>query len=205
MYFADSTLFEQSLGQLPGRSSDVVAGIQDSAESLSDIKQYIEVYFRDIHPWTPFLSKRAILNQVLSPLGGNRVDHSLLLTAIKLIVSTPCDNARSAAYCKIKTAFLDAELKGIFTLRLLQAQVLVALYEMGHAIYPSAYLTVGCCAKFGIALGVNRAINPNSSARSNSIDSEEERRTWWAIILLDRYVTCLHECSTVELFNPPVV
>lgn len=164
----------------------MVAGVQALSEDLSDIKQSIEIYFRDIHPWTPFLSKRVTLNQVLSPLGGNRLDHSILLTAIKLIVTNPGNNARSAAYYKMKTALLDAELKGLFTLRLLQALVIVALYELGHAIHPSAYITVGSCAKFGIALGVNRAIDPDDSAWSNSIDSEEERRTWWTIILLDR-------------------
>lgn len=186
VYFVDSALFRHSLGHLPETNVQSVADIQRPAEYLSDIKQYVDVYFKDIHPWAPFLSKRKVLGQVLSPLGGNRVDHSILLTAIKLMITAPGDDARSAAYYQIKTALLDAELKGIFTLRLLQSQVLVAMYEKGHAIYPSAYLTVGCCAKYGIALGINQTIDPNCGARSTSADSEEERRTWWAILLLDR-------------------
>lgn len=185
MYFVDSALFRHSLGQLP-ETSQAIADIQIPVEDLSDIKQYVDVYFKDIHPWAPFLSKRKVLGQVLSPLGGNRVDHSILLTAIKLMITAPGDDARSTAYYQIKTALLDAELKGIFNLRLLQAQVLVAMYEQGHAIYPSAYLTVGCCAKYGIALGINQTVDPNRGARSTLVDSEEERRTWWAILLLDR-------------------
>lgn len=149
-------------------------------------KQDVDIYFMHIHPWIPFLSKRNILGQVLSPLSGRRLDHSILLTAIKLIVTTPDDEARSVIYYEIKKAILNAELMGIFTLRLLQAVVLVALYELGHSIHPSAYLTVGYCAKYGIALGINRTINPNCGARPTLADSEEERRTWWAILLLDR-------------------
>ena len=144
------------------------------------------MYLTQIHPWTPFLSKKKIFGQVLSPLSGHRLDHVILLTAIKLIITAPGDDPRSAGYCGIKTALLDAEMKGILTLRILQALVLVALYELGHAIYPSAYLTVGYCAKYGIALGINQTIDLNCGAGSALIDSEEERRTWWTIVLFDR-------------------
>jgi hypothetical protein len=105
---------------------------------------------------------------------------------MRLIITTPGDDSRSTAYYELKSSLLNAELKGILSFRILQALILVALYEMGHAIYPSAYLTVGYCVKYGIALGINRTIDPDHSEWSSLVNSEEERRAWWAIILIDR-------------------
>ncbi|KAJ5620585.1 hypothetical protein N7510_004569 [Penicillium lagena] len=176
------------------------ADLQLLSDDLSGLKKDVETYLMKIHPWLPFLSKRKLLGQVLSPLGNQRPDHVLLLTAIKLVITAPGDESRSPAYYSIKSALLNAELKGILTFRILQALVLVAIYELGQAIYPSAYLTVGYCAKYGIALGINQTIDPNCGPRSSLVDSEEERRTWWAIILLDRLMNlgCPERAPVIE-------
>lgn len=125
------------------------------------------------------------MERILNPLSGRRSENVLLIAAIKLITTEPDVNASSTIYCSLKRSFLEVELSGSLTFRTLQALVLVAIYELGQAIYPSAYLTVGYCARYGIALGIDRTID---SLYSSKLDgSEEERRTWWTIILLDRY------------------
>lgn len=125
------------------------------------------------------------MERILNPLGGRRCENLLLIAAIKLITTEADDHASSTTYCSLKRAFLEVELSGSLTFRTLQALVLVAIYELGQAIYPSAYLTVGYCARYGIALGIDRTIDSLYSSKLD--DSEEERRTWWTIILLDRY------------------
>ena len=73
---------------------------------------------------------------------------------------------------------------------MLQAGILIAIYELGQAIYPAAYLTVGACARFGLGL----AINTLSKAPPGGVDErswneiEEKQRVWWAVLLLDRLV-----------------
>lgn len=154
-------------------------------EDVATVREYTEAFFRYNYPWAPFICRRNFLERILNPLGERRCENVLLIAAIKLITTEPDADATSATYCSIKRALLEVELSGSLTFRTLQALVLVAIYELGQAIYPSAYLTVGYCARYGIALGIDRTIDSFCSSKPDG--SEEERRTWWTIILLDRY------------------
>jgi hypothetical protein len=59
------------------------------------------------------------------------------------------------SYFHLKRCLLVIEAQGFLSLRVLQAQLLLGLYEISHAIYPAAYLTIGHCAQVGHALGLN--------------------------------------------------
>lgn len=72
------------------------------------------------------------------------------------------------------------------SLHVLQATIFIALYEMGHAIYPAAYLTVGACARYGIALGLDKLMTDNSGFDTSLMEIEEKRRSWWGVLALDR-------------------
>ena len=72
---------------------------------------------------------------------------------------------------------------------MLQAAVLIAVYEVGHAIYPAAYLTIGACARYGTMLGIDKLgldLMGDSLGPLSWIEVEERRRVWWAVVLLDR-------------------
>lgn len=64
--------------------------------------------------------------------------------------------------------------------------VLIALYEIGHGIYPSAYVSIGTCARYGLALGLDRELNVFDNSPRRWIELEEKRRAWWAVLILDR-------------------
>jgi len=53
-------------------------------------------------------------------------------------------------------------------------------------MYPSAYLSIGACAKYAIALGIN--VNETNIQRQkfHCIEAEERARALWVILLLDR-------------------
>lgn len=66
------------------------------------------------------------------------------------------EKAKTPAYLAAKRNLLAAELEGMLTLQILQASIIVLMNEVGHAIYPAAYMSVGTCAKYGLALGIDR-------------------------------------------------
>jgi hypothetical protein len=75
------------------------------------------------------------------------------------------------------------------SLAVLQAAILIGFYELGHGIFPSAYISVGICVRYGAALG----IEPRSTTSANAlpgdrIKEEERTRIWWTLLLLDRLV-----------------
>lgn len=92
-------------------------------------------------------------------------------------------------YRTVKQFYFDMELAGGLCVMSLQAATLIALYELGHGIYPAAIVSVAHCARVGTLLRVDKALaNDQLSQGIPWVELEERRRLWWAILMLDRYV-----------------
>jgi hypothetical protein len=88
----------------------------------------------------------------------------------------------------VKYFYLEVEGSSIVSLAVLQAGVLLALYELGHAIYPAAFLSIGACARYVHALGINVSRTLKTRKVLTLVEVEERRRVWWTIVILDRFV-----------------
>jgi hypothetical protein len=112
---------------------------------------------------------------------------------MKLIVSMPpkqTNNPQTPTYFAAKRFYLEAESAGVFSIQVLQAGLLISLYELGHAIYPSAFLSIGTCARYAYALGINGNATSQISKPFTWVEQEERRRVWWGIVILDRFEPC---------------
>lgn len=80
------------------------------------------------------------------------------------------------------------EQAGYLSLRLVQALVLIAFYEVCHGLQPAAYLTVSRAARVGSLVGLYTSGYNSTLFQQVSTwtAGEEARRTWWAIFILDR-------------------
>jgi hypothetical protein len=184
IYFVDFQLYQRTVTEIPRITTVIPPELQALTE---DIREQAKVYFRTVHPWIPFLSKKSFNERLLSPFTSRDTDIILLFACVKLVCSRPeGENARTTAYMTIKSALLEAELAGVLTIRALQAWILICVFEIGHAIYPSAYLSIGICAKYAAALGVNRDDIDVAGKTLHWIEAEERTRAWWAIVILDR-------------------
>ncbi|OBT38910.1 hypothetical protein VE00_10881 [Pseudogymnoascus sp. WSF 3629] len=124
---------------------------------------------------------------------------------MKISVWAPQDefqNPRNSAYLFAKRYFLELEMLGMFTLQTLQAGILLCLYEIGHGLYPSAYLTVGTCARYGIGLGLDKEALLPFRSPNIWLEAEEKKRTWWAILILDRFVTLGYATRSLATQDP---
>lgn len=184
IYFLDFELYQRTVAEVPRIVTDIRPDLQALTE---DIRAQAKDYFHTIHPWIPFLSKKSFNERLLSPFTHRGADLTLLFACVKLVCSIPeDDNACTGAYITIKSAFLEAEILGLFSLRVAQAWILLCIYEVGHAMYPSAYMSIGACAKYAAALGLNGKDVITPGKTSHWIEAEERARAWWAILLLDR-------------------
>lgn len=88
--------------------------------------------------------------------GGS--DLALIFLAMKLITTTPSPDLASAAdmpmYSTAKQFAALLESAGAVSLVYLQAMILIALYEYGHAIYPAAWMTAGNCVRYATMVGL---------------------------------------------------
>ncbi len=91
------------------------------------------------------------------PLWDAGPDLAMLFLAMKLVTTMPNEGVRPAdspLYTASKRFIALLEASGAVSLQYLQAMLLVAIYEMGHAIYPAAWMTVGACARYADMIGI---------------------------------------------------
>jgi hypothetical protein len=152
-----------------------------------------ERYFSTVDTWLPFISRKR-LKQGIQASQPPDAGIALLLLCMKLASDSPQQwqhGASAAAYGLYKTARIyqnTVEEISPMSLATLQALVLIGLYEIGHGIFPAAFLTVGRAARLALLRGAHDRKNATQLFQTPPTWTywEEERRTWWAIMILDR-------------------
>lgn len=165
--------------------SDVAAYVGDSQQ----IRDIAAVMFSHDASWLPIVCRKHFFNNSLSPLSSRRAEDTLLILCMRLYCTTIVHHGgsqKTALYRTAKGYHSEIEIAGLLSLPVLQATIFIALYEIGHAIYPAAYLTVGTCARYGIALGLDKLMTDNSDFDRGWMEVEEKRRSWWGVLALDR-------------------
>ncbi|RFU30654.1 hypothetical protein B7463_g5701, partial [Scytalidium lignicola] len=196
VFFLDMDIFRQAQLELPRPGLVVPLYVSDLLGGDDKVRQMATTFFSNIHPWMPFISKTLAYKHLLSPLSPVHADSTLLLLSIQLInwIPSASTNPKTPTYTAAKQFFLELEAAGSFSIRIVQAGLLIGLYELGHCIYPAAYMTVGACARHAVALGFDKDIRQDNATELPWDKVEERRRVWWAILILDRFM---------NLGNPP--
>lgn len=188
-YFLDADLFEETLLTLPQPPTTGLSLTSVNIDDTADRRATIAAYFETIHHWMPIVSKRLFNSTLLNPTEFNRTDNVLLYLCMKLIIWMPRDaseDARTNLYFEAKNLHLDLEVSGYLTCKLLQSGILIALYEIGHGIYPAAYMSVGSCIRYANALGIRGDESIETTHQKQWLEMEERRRIWWALVILER-------------------
>ncbi|KAK2023933.1 hypothetical protein LX32DRAFT_570781 [Colletotrichum zoysiae] len=172
----------------PSRQSSVMHIASDYLES--DRLALCERYFTSFHTWLPVISKKRIMHALRDTHTERDSCHEPLLLCMKLCTTTPSNQpAESDLYILTRSLCSSVELAGFVSLQLIQCLVLLTAFELSHAIYPAAYLTIGRAARLGLLMGLCRRQTPPlfKSAETWTL-REEQRRTWWAVFILERFI-----------------
>jgi hypothetical protein len=138
----------------------------------------------------PIVSKKSFYEHIRNPSGQVRLDYALLILAMDLICWIPENkDPRTLTYLAAKLFYLDLEIQGLVTFQILQAAILIAIFEFGHAIYASAAVSIEACVRYGCVLGINWDAKFPAKRPFSWVDVEEQNLVWWAIVILDRYVS----------------
>jgi Fungal specific transcription factor domain len=122
------------------------------------VQAIITDYFDTVHTWIPIISKKRMTRNMLNPMWEAGPDLALLFLCMKLIITRPQDgleNLQNPIYTASKRFIFLMESSGMTSLLVLQAYILLSLYEIGQAVYPGAWMSVGSCVRYGLLLGVN--------------------------------------------------
>lgn len=193
MFFLDSEIFKEARMSIPRPAMPIPEEIYASLNTIDNVRAIAARFFSTVHMWFPFVSKKRMELTLSNPSLELQADLALLLVAMQLITdeSSNCHTtALSPLYWSVKNYFSILESQGLLSPQLLQSGILVATYEIGHAIYPAAYISPGRLARIGQALGLDNRRNAPQMLRRHGAwaELEELRRTWWSVMLLDRSV-----------------
>ncbi|KAH7193919.1 uncharacterized protein B0J16DRAFT_87073 [Fusarium flagelliforme] len=198
-YFLDSELFQRiSRDTLSIHDGPLYIEEQRRFVTADAFDSLIDHYETTIHQWLPMLSLKRLKETAKALRDSNRgaVDILVFLALEALIKQS--DNSdehtvlphSNTSYLKVKHGIFIAESGGIINIRLIQTVALIALYELGHHIYPAAYLTIGQAIRLATMIGIHN----QKEAKQLFVGPEtwtlceEQRRTWWVILMLDRVV-----------------
>ncbi|KAF4965163.1 hypothetical protein FSARC_7030 [Fusarium sarcochroum] len=168
---------------------DEIAAVLGGQSDIDTIKAR---YFQSAHTWMPIISKIRLDRLTHRSYDVMRADMALLFLCMKLMQEVPGEQQPVPSELYVTTKrFLDSlQMKGLLTVRIVQAGLLLSVYELGHAIFPAAFMTIGLCARIGIVLGLHSKLAPQLAGKPRSwTDWEERQRVWWMTVILDRYVS----------------
>lgn len=202
LYFVDPSVFHNHHVELPRVSiPSYVAGELGSNQQQEQIGR---LFFHTIHSWFPMVSRKRFYDDLhVSAEGfGPAGDLGFLLLAMKLMTWRPPSSegdapvvdptARTATYRAAKQFGFELETAGVISLRVLQGMILVSLYEIGHAIYPAAFMSVAASVRYAQGLGIQPGGMQRLKLPLSWVEEEERKRVWWSAFLLDRLsgMTC---------------
>lgn len=155
------------------------------------IRNHLSLYFERISPWLPVISDDKLYVGLLNPLITASPDIMFLYACIVLHTKPLAEDQEvrtSDRYVNARRCLSEVEIRGRLSIEILQGCILIALFELGHAIYPAALGSIGTCGKYAAALGLRFETRGQALTTGSFVCllSEERKRVWWAIFLLDR-------------------
>ncbi|KAL7933186.1 hypothetical protein V8C35DRAFT_322578 [Trichoderma chlorosporum] len=198
LYFVDPSVFDNHHVDLP-RATEILPSYVVGELGSDQQHEYIgRLFFHTIHAWFPIVSRKRFYDELHESAEGlgTAADLGFLLLSMKLITWRPPSSegdvpvegqtARAATYRAAKQFSFELEASGLISLRFLQGMLLVALYEIGHAIYPAAFMSVAACVRYAQGLGIQPGGKQRLKLPLTWVEKEERKRIWWSAFLLDR-------------------
>jgi hypothetical protein len=204
--FIAPDLFREAGLEIPRLDHGVPDEVVFHLGSNQQIRDTTAKFFELTKSWMPVVNRKRHLAAMLNPLSPCRRPAALLALCTKLCclpVLDGEDGDRTSLYRLAKRFYSEVESTERLSIQVLQAAVCIAIFEISDAIYPAAYLTVGACARYGIAMGLDKVNKDRMGCCTHAvswIDIEESRRVWWGVLILDRYVPLL---EAEMLHEPP--
>ncbi|KAJ5553305.1 hypothetical protein N7494_002683 [Penicillium frequentans] len=158
-------------------------------------------YFQGIHTFVPIISRRRFHTELLSFGTDPKADFTLLVICMALLIySADSDRPEPQGehrvedlthYVATKSLMAQAQALCAPTTHLIQAGVLLAVYEYAHGHPEQAFVTIGSYARMAYAARL-RSISSLTRTTTPRTDwtVEEESNIWWGIRICERTFLC---------------
>ncbi|KAH8645417.1 hypothetical protein BX600DRAFT_164693 [Xylariales sp. PMI_506] len=173
--------------------------------SMDNLRAISTEFFTGTHQRIPTVSKFRFYNSLAFLTATPSANFAALCLSILLIQQMPSgksSNMQSPLYIAVKNLIGLLEASNELSLDLAHARVLVTFYEMGHGLHRAAYISVAASARTARALGLHRKRWQYLDAEDDKLLLEEEKRAWWAIVILDRFISLCNGDALFAMNDP---
>jgi hypothetical protein len=159
-------------------------------------------FFSGIHLRMPFICRRTFESCMPTLSEESSAEYTLLSLAMYLVEQPALSKSdgRSETYATVKQMLGLLDAAGYHGLGVIQCRILVIVYETGHGILEAASISSSACTRAARWIGLGDVGSTGANSAGSSVESEERKRSWWAIYLLDRFVNM---CAKDAMFGMP--
>ena len=165
-----------------------------------DVHAMSTAFFTGTHQRIPALSKFRFYENFPSLTSRElRADYAALCLCMLLAQHPPPESMtiRPPIYGIVKNLISLLEVANIISIDLVHCKMLLAFYEMGHGLHAAAYVSIASCARTARLLGLHRRVKNRFDADCDLILMEEEKRAWWSVVIMDRFIGL---CNRDDIF-----
>jgi hypothetical protein len=148
----------------------------------------LDSYFGNIHPWLPIIHEQTFRTRTFHLGTSPEAEVALIFLAMLLLLETQRQDIgkESQLYNLSRYLFSFLQMSRSPSLELVQAGLLLAVYELGSGRSQAASLTIGTCARVGYVLRLNVDDPRLPEGQMSWVRSEEQRRVWLGVYMVDR-------------------
>lgn len=162
----------------------------------------LRAFFDEVQQWLPIIDEKSFNKHFSDAEIVPRADRSLLFLTVYLLGQPPRIDAateQSILHCNTRAFFQYLSKRLHPSIELVQSALLLATYEHTRGLVETAYTTISSAASMAHAIGLPSAARRHYAPFDGSADSSASSKSnlWWAIVVLDRYVPLLADCSFV--------
>ncbi|KAE8384328.1 hypothetical protein BDV23DRAFT_191741 [Aspergillus alliaceus] len=171
------------------------------------IREAAATFFRTIHSWFPVVAENLYYKRLSQVHAHVSPGASLLTLCMFLLGVNPIDGEiplhMHSLYILVKGFVASLEAVGTNSLDMLQCRLLLTIFEVGHGMYPAAYISMGANVRAAVALGANVVSQSQLIEIFKTQERADEARcTWRGIVITDRALMTILEFG-YTLKNPP--
>ena len=166
-------------------------------------------YFQGFHRHLPIISRTRFYNNLITLGATPAADFSVLLLTICLITHAPALGYQSghgttrsieqqSLYLTARSLFAQVQVSCSPSVSLIQAGLLLAVYEYIHGRPDDAFVTIAGSARMAYAARIHardrlQTQMAHTACHNGGTDlllqAEEAANTWWGIVICERYVS----------------
>lgn len=168
----------------------MLRGLAEMVGPRPKVEHIVSLYFGSVNTWFTIIERSTFESQVEDMWGTPSAETALLLICMMLITRPPHENQTLGMddhlYLTVKAGFTLVQNRVTLSFPILQAKLLIAMYEYSHSMPQQAYISLGNCVQMSKTFGwYSNAYWSGERQRQFSTELKLSSIMFWAVVYID--------------------